>query len=89
MSRQITDLERKGFIKAIDDGEWGTHLVSVLKKDGGLVVCANFKMTINKCLEDVKHPTPRSEELFNCLSGGVKFTKLDLRNAFNQLEMTD
>ncbi|XP_051160432.1 uncharacterized protein K02A2.6-like [Leptopilina boulardi] len=89
MTQRIRDLESQGFIKAVDDAEWGTPLVPVLKKDGKIRVCADYKVTINKCLEDVKHPTPRIEELFACVSGGVKFTKLDFTNAFNQLEVTE
>lgn len=62
-------------------------MVPVIKKDGTIRICANYKITVNKYL-DGKHPLPRIEELFAALSGGKLFTKLDLTAAYNQLEVT-
>ena len=31
------------------------------------------------------YPLPRIEDLFTKLSGGMKFSKLDLRHAYNQI----
>ncbi|XP_018370097.1 PREDICTED: uncharacterized protein LOC108765750 [Trachymyrmex cornetzi] len=46
------------------------------------------KVTVNKYLEDVKHPLPRIGELFAALSGGEFFIKL-YRTAYNQLEVSE
>jgi len=54
-----------------------------------LRICADYKITINKYLEDVKYPLPRIDELFAAVSGGEAFTKLDLTAAYNQLEVTE
>ncbi|XP_059058081.1 uncharacterized protein K02A2.6-like [Achroia grisella] len=62
-----------------------TPLVPVMKENGQLRLCANYKITINKYLKDVNHPLPRIEDIFAALQGGDKFSKLDLRNAFNHL----
>ena len=36
-----------------------------------------------------KYPLPRGEDLYAKLSGGQKFTKLDLRNAYLQVELQE
>ncbi|XP_039314523.1 uncharacterized protein K02A2.6-like [Solenopsis invicta] len=89
ISKQLEELEKKGVIEPIDTSAWGTPLVPVIKKDGSIRICADYKITVNKFLEDVKHPLPRIEELFTALSGGESFTKLDLTAAYNQLEVTE
>ncbi|XP_046742894.1 uncharacterized protein LOC124409358 [Diprion similis] len=89
ISEQLDDLEKKGVIELIDDNSWGTPLVPVMKENGKLRICGDYKTTVNKMIEDVKHPLPRIEELFAALSGGKLFTKLDFTNAYNQLEITE
>jgi len=46
-------------------------------------------VTVNKDIEEYKHPLPRIEELFNALKGGKYFTKLDFLNAYNQIPLTE
>ncbi|XP_051165707.1 uncharacterized protein K02A2.6-like [Leptopilina boulardi] len=81
MDGQLDKLVKDEIISPIADNEWGTPLVPVLKKDGGLRVCADYKVTVNKVLEDVC--------LLASLSGRKKFSKLDLASAFNQLQVTE
>lgn len=89
VNEELDILEQKGVISLVDHSDWGTPLVPVLKEDGGIRICADYKITINKHLEDVKHPLPRIEELFAELQGGEHFTRLDMSNAYNQLEVTE
>lgn len=65
----------------------GTPLVPILKPNGELRICGDYKVTINKFLIDYKYPLPRIDEIFAALQGGKLFTKLDLSNAYNQLEL--
>lgn len=85
LEKELNRLEELGVIHKIDNSKWGTPLVTVLKKDGSLRVCADYSVTINKCMEDVNYPLPRIEDLFQALQGGCKFSKIDLMQAYNQL----
>lgn len=69
----------------VDNNKWGTPLVPVLKGNGTIRICGDYKTTINKYLKDVKHPLPRIEEMFVTLQGGKTFSKINLKNAYNQL----
>lgn len=86
---ELNRLERMGVITPVETSDWGTPLVPVLKSDGGIRICADYKVTINQHLTDDKHPIPRVEEIFCALQGGLTFSKLDLMSAYNQLELDE
>ncbi|XP_018396209.1 PREDICTED: uncharacterized protein K02A2.6-like [Cyphomyrmex costatus] len=82
---ELTKLEKQGVITKVESSRWGTPLVPVLRANKTLRLCANYSLTINPHLEDVNYPLPKIEEIFTAVQGGQKFTKLDFKNAFNQL----
>ncbi|XP_017468657.1 PREDICTED: uncharacterized protein K02A2.6-like, partial [Rhagoletis zephyria] len=88
VERQLNDLVEKGVLVPMENSDWGTPLVPVVKANGGLRICGDYKSTINKHLVDVNYPLPRIEELFASLQGQL-FTKLDLSNAYNQLVLEE
>ncbi|XP_046408774.1 uncharacterized protein LOC124173301 [Ischnura elegans] len=89
MDEELGRLEKEGVISLVTNSEWGTPLVPVMQPDGRLRLCVDYKVTINKHLDDIKHPLPRIKELFAALQGGEYSTKLDFYQAYNQLELTD
>ncbi|XP_043287520.1 uncharacterized protein K02A2.6-like [Venturia canescens] len=89
LEEELKRLENEGVISLKSVNAWGTPLVPILKPDGKIRVCADYKLTVNQHIEDIRHPFPRIEEIFAALSGGEKFTKLDMSSAYNQLELTE
>ena len=49
---------------------WAAPIVPVVKPDGGVRICGDYKVTVNSTLEVDQHPLPNPEELFVALSGG-------------------
>ncbi|XP_043472426.1 uncharacterized protein K02A2.6-like [Leptopilina heterotoma] len=86
---ELDRLEKLKVITKVDNAEWGTPLVPILKPDGKIRVGADYKMTVNKALEDIKYLLPRIDELFATLQGGEHFTILDLSRAYNQLKVSE
>lgn len=86
---KLRDLIKSGVLEPVDNSDWGTPLVPILKPNGDLRICGDYKVTLNKCLLDFKYPLPRIDEIFASLEGGELFTKLDLSNAYNQLVLDD
>lgn len=86
---KLRDLIATGVLEPVDNSDWGTPLVPILKPNGDFRICGDYKVTINKFLEDFKYPLPRIEEIFASLEGGELFTKLDLSNAYNQLVLDE
>lgn len=87
VSEEIQRLVREGIVEPVRSAEWAAPIVPVVKTDGRIRICGDFKVTINPVISMDKYPVPRVEELFAKMSGGVKFTKLDLKDAYQQIEL--
>ncbi|PFX12679.1 Uncharacterized protein K02A2.6 [Stylophora pistillata] len=78
-----------GTFKSVEWSEWATPIVPVPKKDGSVRLCGDYKGTVNPELQAEQYPLPRIEDIFAKLAGGQKFSKIDLRQAYHQLEMEE
>lgn len=81
---ELQRLEREGNIYRVDHSEYGTPIVPVVKENGDIRICGDYKITINPKLKRDFYPLPRIEELFSVLSGGDMYSKIDLKHAFAQ-----
>ena len=61
----------------------------VRKPNGKIQLCGNFKVTVNPVLKTDIYPLPKPEDLFHAVNGGSKFSKLDLSEAFLQIELDE
>ena len=82
---ELDRLESEGIIERVSTSQWATPLVVVPKRDGSLRLCGDYRLTVNTAIEVDAHPLPKPEEIFATLSGGEKFTKIDLSSAYQQL----
>ena len=57
--------------------------------DGSIRICDDFKVSVNPLLIHNPYPLHNSEDLFATWAGGELFSKLDLSNAYQQLELTE
>ncbi|XP_037563432.1 uncharacterized protein K02A2.6-like [Dermacentor silvarum] len=89
VTQELQRLQREGILVPIKTSDWAAPIVPVLKRDGSVRICGDFKVTINPVATVEKYPLPRIEDLWSALSGGQKFTKLDLRDAYQQLVLQD
>ncbi|CAG2213160.1 unnamed protein product [Mytilus edulis] len=89
VEQELDRLEEEGIITKVPTSEWATPIVPVVKKSGGVRICGDFKVTINQQLQVDQYPLPRIDDIFASLSGGEKYSKIDLRQAYLQLEMKE
>ena len=72
--------------------DYGTPFVPVKKallpgqRKTKIRVCGDYSVTINRQLEEHRHPLPLPEDLMRKLGGGYGFTKIDLFDAYNQIK---
>ena len=86
---ELQRLTELGVISPVAHSDWATPVVPVNKKDDTVRLCGDFKVTINQALCIDKYPIPRIEDLFASLAGGQHFSKLDLSNAYLQMEVEE
>ncbi len=65
----------------------GLHLLyPVLKQDGSIRICGDFKVTVNPVLSPEQYPLSLIDDLFAGLAGGQRFSKIDLSQAYLQMK---
>ena len=64
---------------------WAAPIVPVLKQNGGVRICGDYKVTVNRACTVDSYPLPRVDELLANLAGGQHFSKLDMSQAYLQL----
>ena len=73
----------------MEHSEWAAPIVPVVKEDGSLRICSDYTLTVNKASSDDQYPMPNVEDLFATLAGGHQFTKLDWKQAFAQIPLSE
>ena len=80
VDREQKRLQELDIITKVDYSDWATPIV---------IICGDYRATINPRIHVQQHPIPRIEELFAKLQGGTHFSKLDMRDAYLQIELDD
>ncbi|XP_015765071.1 PREDICTED: uncharacterized protein K02A2.6-like [Acropora digitifera] len=84
----LEKLVAEDIIEKVEHSEWASPTVPIVKPNGDLRICGDYSVTRNKFLVMEQYPIPSLEELLSKLSGGKRFTKIDLSQAYHQLELT-
>ena len=50
--------------------KWAAPIVPVVKEDGSVRICGDYKLTINKVANVDKYPVPKTKNLFVKMNGG-------------------
>ena len=86
LRQKVTDelkrLETEGIIERETHSEWAAPIVPVLKTNGQVRLCGDFR--VNMATNTQTHPIPKIEDIYSTLSGGSVFSKLDCSNAYLQ-----
>lgn len=84
---ELDRLVESGVLEQVRTSEWATPIVPVVKKDGSLRICGDFKVTVNPVLAAEQYPLPLIDDIFAGLAGGQKFSKIDLCQAYLQMHV--
>ena len=87
LKKQLTQLEKDGFIRA-STSPWGVPVLFVRKKDGTSRLVQDY-CGINKKTIKNKYPLPRINDLFEQFNGAKVFSKLDLRMGYHQIRVRE
>ena len=88
VEEELDRLEKLGVVKKVERSDWASPIVCVPKKDGSIRICGDFKVSVNQVLLDIPYPLPDTEDIFATLGSGTVFSKIDLSNAYQQMELS-
>jgi len=80
VEQQLQKQLDEGELVPIERSNQATPIVVVHKKDGGIRICGDFKISVNPVLETQTHPLPIPEKNFCTLANGESYTKLEHTN---------
>src|SRR5450759_673810 len=87
LKNSLQELLDQGFIQP-SKSPYGAPAIFVSKKDGGLRLCADYR-ALNKQIVKDRYPLPHMDDLFDCVTGATKFSKVDLRTGYHQIRMAE
>ena len=87
VEKEIQRLEEQDIIEQVEGPTpWVSPIVVVPKKSGGVRLCVDMREA-NKAIKRERHPLPTIEDMINDLNGSTLFSRIDLQQAFHQLEL--
>ena len=86
VEKELDRLEKEEIIKPVQFSDWA---VPVVKEDGSVRLCGDYRVTVNQASKLDMYPLPKIDELFASLRNGKSFTKLNLLHAYQQLVLDE
>ena len=86
---ELDRLQSANIIEPVTYSQWAAPIVPILKSDGTVRICGDYKVRINRFAHIEQYPLPTPEDLFATLAGGVMFSKLDMAHAYQQILIDD
>ena len=86
---ELDRLQSEGIISPVEFTEWAAPIAPVVKQNGSVRICGDYKCTVNQVSKLDNYPIPKTEDLLATLGEVNKFTKLDMSQAYQQLVLEE
>ncbi|PAA56643.1 hypothetical protein BOX15_Mlig004385g26 [Macrostomum lignano] len=87
VTSEISRMEQQGIIEKVDASEWVSNVVVTRKKESNKVrLCVDLRQ-VNKAVIADRYPVPSIEDLSASINGSKCFSKLDLRQGYQQIPL--
>ncbi|CAH1994743.1 unnamed protein product [Acanthoscelides obtectus] len=87
IENKIEELKQRDIIEpVVGSSKWVSPVVPVLKENGEVRLCIDMRRA-NEAIIRENHPLPTMDKLLPKMKNAKVFTKLDIKDAFHQLEI--
>jgi len=85
--KEFLELEKSGIVRR-STSPWASPLHLVLKKDGSVRPCGDYRQ-VNNVTQHDSYPLPLITDILHRLEGSKIFSTIDLRKAYHQIPVAD
>ena len=89
VEEELEWLQQEGVISPIELSDCATPIVPLSKANGTVRICGDYKVNLNPVMKIEQYPLPKVADIFASLSGGQKVSKIDLTQAYLQMEVDE
>lgn len=89
MEQELKRVEIQSIIEPVRFADWAAPIVPIVKPDGSVRLCGDYKITANREARVDTYPLPRIDDLLAPLSGSQSFTKLNFAYAYLQIPLEE
>ncbi|XP_035917100.1 uncharacterized protein K02A2.6-like isoform X1 [Anopheles stephensi] len=89
VEEELDRLVKMNVITPVDYSEWATPIVVVRKSSGAIRICGDYSTGLNDALRPHEYPLPLPDDIFARLAHCEFFSKVDLSDAFLQVEIEE
>ena len=86
VGQELDKMEAEGTIEKVQFSDWAAPIVTVVKP---VRICGDYKVTVNGVSRLDSYPIPKTDDLLAKVGGGQFFSKLDLTQAYQHLELDE
>ncbi|VDI73603.1 Hypothetical predicted protein [Mytilus galloprovincialis] len=76
---ELERLEKEGQIQQVEFSDWAAPIVPVVKENGSIRICGDYKVTVNAVSKLDNYPIPKTEDLYATLGGGQRIYKIGFK----------
>ena len=87
VNKELDRLLSEDIIELGQYSDWAAPVVLMMKADKSVRLSGDYKLTVNQGATLDRYPIPRMEDLYAQLGKGSMYSKLDMRNAYEQIEL--
>jgi hypothetical protein len=90
VEKQLQKSVEEGTLEPVQYSDWATPIVCIRKPDiMSIRICGDYKVTTNKAAKLDPYPIPTISDIYAQLAGGQLFSKLDMSQAYHQIELDE
>ncbi|XP_058827854.1 uncharacterized protein K02A2.6-like [Topomyia yanbarensis] len=89
VDNELDRLQRVKIITPVDFSDWAAPIVVVRKTNGSIRICSDYSTGLNNALQSHQYPLPLLEIFFNKLANYTVFSRINLSDAFLQVEVDE
>ncbi|XP_062542414.1 uncharacterized protein LOC134210378 [Armigeres subalbatus] len=89
IAEKLQYLLNQDIIEPVEESSaWVSPIVPILKDNGEIRLCVDMRRA-NQAVIRETHPLPIVEEMFGGITGATCFSKLDIKKAYHQIEISE